>query len=211
MPDILTIGHLEHLWPHGDQHITGLREGIVANAPAVFQKYGLTTPLVVAHAMGQFSEECGAGLEMAENLNYSEEGLLRTWPSHFSASMAQRYAHNPRMIADVAYGGRMGNAPPPADDGWNFRGRGLSQCTGKDGYEKLAAKTGLPLVEQPDLINDSGHALECGVADWVLCGCLPHAQKDDTVGETKALNGGLIGLAARRSWIARWKAELGVK
>jgi len=211
VPDILTLAHLEHLWPHGDQHIPGLMEGIVGSAPAVFAKYGLTTPLAVAHAMGQFSEECNAGLEMVENLNYSEEGLLRTWPSHFSASMAQRYAHNPRMIADVAYGGRMGNAPPPSDDGWNFRGRGLSQCTGKDGYEKLAVKSGLPLVENPDLINDPAHALECGIADWVLCGCLPHAQKDDTEEETKALNGGLIGLAARRSWIARWKSELGVK
>jgi putative chitinase len=211
MADVLTLTHLQHLWPHGDQHVAGLMEGMAASANAVFAKYGLNTPLVVAHAMGQFSEESGAGLEMVENLNYSEEGLRRTWPSHFSAAMAQRYAHNPRMIADVAYGGRMGNAPPPSDDGWNFRGRGLSQCTGKDGYEKLAGKTELPLTENPDLINDPAHALECGIADWVLCGCLPHAQKDDVEGETKALNGGLIGLAARRAWIARWKTELGVK
>jgi putative chitinase len=210
MANILTVAILHKLWPHGDQHIPGLMEGMVASAPTVFAKYGLTNALIVAHAMGQFSEECGAGLEMVENLNYSAQGLLKTWPTHFTASMAQKYAHNPRMIADVAYGGRMGNAPPPSDDGWNFRGRGLSQCTGKDGYQKLAAKTGLALVTDPDLISDPTNVLACGVADWALCGCLPFAKKDDVVGETKALNGGLIGLAARRTWISRWKQELGV-
>lgn len=208
MSTLLTLA-LPKLWPHGDQHRAGLLEGIVASAPAIFEKYGLTTPLLVAHAMGQFSEECGAGLELVENLNYSAEGLARTWPSHFTGSMAWRYAHNPRMIADVAYGGRMGNAPPPSDDGWQYRGRGPSQCTGKANYQKLAEQLELDLIDDPDLINDPARFLECGVADWVMCGCLPHAQKDDVVGETKALNGGLIGLADRRVWISRWKRELG--
>lgn len=207
---ILTLANLQKLWPHGDQHVPGLIEGIVAAAPAVFDKYGITTALVVAHVLGQFSEECGAGLEMVENLNYTAQGLQKTWPSHFSASMAARYAHNPLGIADIAYGGRMGNAPPPSEDGWNFRGRGLSQTTGRDAYAALAAKVGLDLVADPDLISDPAHALQCGVADFVqICGCLPFAEKDDIVGVTKHLNGGLIGLADRRAWVARWKKELG--
>ena len=154
MPATLSFDVLRRLWPHGDQHVPGLMEGIVASAPAVFEKYAINTPLTVALMFGQFSEECGAGLEMVENLNYSEQGLLNTFPSHFTGSMAARYTHNPRMIADVAYGGRMGNAPPPSDDGWNYRGRGLSQCTGKEGYEKLAAKCGLDVVGNPDLLSE---------------------------------------------------------
>jgi putative chitinase len=208
MTDLLTLAHLRRLWPHGDQHVPGLTEGIAASAPAVFAKYGIATPLVVALMFGQFSEECGAGLEMVENLNYSEQGLLRTFPTHFTGTMAARYAHNPRMIADIAYGGRMGNARPPSDDGWNFRGRGLSQCTGREGYEKLAAKTGLPLLDHPDLVNDPAHALECGVADFILCGCLPFAAHGDLINTTKRLNGGLNGLADRQAWTARWKQEL---
>ena len=207
---MLTLAIMQQMWPHGDQHVPGLLEGTVNTAPAVFQKYGLATNLDIAQTMAQFSHECGAGLEMVENLNYSAQGLLRTWPSHFSPSMAARYAHNPRMIADVAYGGRMGNRPPPSDDGWNYRGRGFSQTTGHDGYSKLAAKTGLDLLEEPGLLSDPDHALECGVADFVLCGCLPFANTDDVVGVTKHLNGGLIGLAERREWLARWKKELGV-
>lgn len=205
----LTLDILRKLWPHGDQHIPGLMEGIVNSAPTVFQKYGLTTPLIVAHALAQFSHECGAGLEMVENLNYSAQGLQRTWPSRFNAAKAARYAHNPKMIADNVYGGRMGNAPPPSDDGWNYRGRGLSQVTGKEGYEKLANKIEMPeILEDPDLINDPDHTLECGVADYILCGCLPWAEKDDIVGETRALNGGLIGLSERKTWLVEWKRAL---
>lgn len=199
---------LQRHWPHADQHVPGLIEGIAKAAPTVFPKYGYTTAMSVAHAMAQFSEECGAGLEMEENMNYSAQRLLQVFPTHFTGSMAARHAHNPRMIADVAYGGRMGNKPPPSDDGYNYRGRGMSQVTGHDGYDALAKKTGFPLLEHPELLSDPDHALECGVADLVLCGCLPYSLHDDIVNETKRLNGGFNGLAERRQWLAVWKREL---
>jgi putative chitinase len=204
----LELPSLARLWPHGDAHVPRLIEGIVAAGPTMFAKYGLTTPLAVAHAMAQFSHECGAGEEMIENLNYSAEGLMKTWPSRFGAARAAKYAHNPKMIADATYGGRMGNAPPPSDDGWNFRGRGLSQVTGREGYQRLGDKVALDLVDNPDLVNDPVHALECGVADFVLCGCLAPAERDDVIGVTRALNGGTIGLTERKAWLMKWKKEL---
>ena len=208
MTDLLPAAVLTSLWPNGDQHVPGLLEGIIAAAPTVFPKYGLTTSLVVAHFMAQASEECGAGLEFVENDNFTAEQLVKLWPSHFTGSMAERLAHNPRMICDVAYGGRMGNAPPPSDDGYDYRGRGLSQCTGKEGYEKLAAKTGIDVVGNPGLLSAPATALECGVADFVLCGCLPYAEKDNVVGVTEKLNGGTNGLAVREQWLVKWKAAL---
>ena len=209
---ILTLQLMQSLWVHGDQHVPGLMEGIVASAPAVFEKYGVPdTPMVVAHMFAQFSEECGAGLEMIENDNFTAEQLLALWPRHFTGSMAQRYAHNPRMICDVAYGGRMGNAPPPSDDGWLYHGQGLSQLTGKENYQNLAKVTGLDVIAHPELLVQPTTALECGVADYVkICGCLPFAEADDTINETKHLNGGLIGLTARQQWIAKWKRVLGI-
>lgn len=204
----LSLAIMQRRWPHGDQHVPGLMEGIVKSAPTVFPKYGLDSSLVIAHALAQFSHECGAGLEMVENLNYSAHGLMKTWPTRFGPSRAANYAHNPQRIADAVYGGRMGNAPPPSDDGWNFRGRGLSQVTGREGYGKLAEKTGLDLLDDPGMLSDPEHALECGVADFIICGCLPHAVADDVVAVTRALNGGLIGLAERRQWLVSWKREL---
>lgn len=213
MTDLLPLAALQKLWPHGDQHVPGLIEGIVASAPAVFEKYGITAPLTVALMFGQFSEECGAGLEMTENMNYTAQRLREVFPTHFTAALAAKAARNPEMIGEIAYGGRMGNAPPPSPDGFNYRGRGLSQVTGRDGYAALQAeltKQGyeIDILSDPDLISDPRYTLICGVADFVLCGCLPFAERGDVLSTTKHLNGGTNGLADREQWTARWKSAL---
>jgi putative chitinase len=102
----------------------------------------------------------------------------------------------------------MGNAAG-SDDGWNFRGRGASQTTGREGYARLAKATGLDVLNHPDLVNDPQRFLECGVADFILCGCLPFAKADDVLNVTRRLNGGTVGLAQRQAWLAKWKAALG--
>lgn len=210
---LLTLEIMHARWVHGNQHIPGLIEGIVNASDAVFTKYNVNQALLVAHMLAQFSEESGQGLEMTENMNYSASRLLQIFPMHFTPTMAARSAHNQRVIADIAYGGRMGNKPPPSDDGYNRRGRGLSQVTGEEGYSKLQAflkEHGLDIdiMSDPDLVIDPKYTLECGVADWLLCGCLPHAEKDDTVGESKALNGGTNGLAERERQLRLWKGSL---
>jgi len=215
MTGILTLNHLQHLWPHGDQHVAGLIEGIAASADGVFAKYDITSTRTVAIIMGQFSEECGAGLEMAENGNYTAQRLLQVFPTHFNATMAQNAAHNPKRALDIAYGGRMGNARPPSDDGYNFRGRGLSQVTGRDGYTALQKELtkqniDIDILSNFDLVSSPEYALICGMADFVLCGCLPPAERGDILGTTKRLNGGYNGLAERQRWTALWKSELGV-
>jgi putative chitinase len=204
---MLTGDIMGQMWPHGDVKIPGLIDAIAAAASTVFAKYGLTSDLAVAHAMAQFSHECGAGNEVFENLNYSAQGLMKTWPGRFNAAKAADFAHNPQRIANEVYNGRMGNRIG-TDDGWNFRGRGGSQVTGREGYDKLGQKIGLNLIDQPDLVNDPQHFIECAVADFVICGCLPFAVQDDVSGVTYHLNGGYIGLPARTEWLARWKAAL---
>jgi putative chitinase len=203
------INTLYNLWPNGDEKILGLRDGMAASAQAVFQKYGIDSPLLVAHVMAQISHECGAGHDVVENLNYTAGRMMQVWPSRFpTMASAQPFAGNPRALANKVYNGRMGNAAG-SDDGWNFRGRGSSQTTGREGYARLAKATGLDLLNHPDLINDPQRFLECGVADFILCGCLPFAQADDVLNVTRRLNGGTVGLAQRRAWLAKWKAALG--
>jgi len=214
--EMLTIEMLRRRWPAGDQHIPGLTEGIVASAPRVFESYGIANkPMAIAHFMAQASEESGQGLEMIESLNYTAQRLRVIFPTHFMPAMAQRWAHNEKMIGEIAYGGRMGNAPPPSSDGYDFRGAGLTQVTGRDGVAALQKLldvhgAGFSILEDPELIIDPGHTLECGVADWIVCGCLPFAEKDDIVGETKKLNGGTNGLPERRRQLGLWKKEFGL-
>lgn len=207
------VNALFNLWPSGDKHIPGLRDGIATAAPTVFPKYGISSNLLICHVMSQVSLECGAGTEVEENLSYSAQRMTQVWPSRFpSINSAISYAHNPRLLANKVYNGRMGNALN-SNDGWNYRGRGATQTTGLEGYVRLQdflAKGGisLDLLHHPELVNEPEHFLECGVADFILCGCLPWAQQNNIVQVTRHLNGGLTGLADRIAWFKRWQAAL---
>lgn len=209
---------LNSLWKHGDVTVPGLRAGIIKSAEAVFTKYNINTDSLICIIFGQFSAETGCGHDMEESGNYSAARLLQVFPTHFSHSQAIEYAHNSKQVFDHAYGGRMGNANPPSDDGYNYRGRGLSQVTGKNGYAALAKKTGLDLVAHPELIIAPDTALECGVADFILCGCLLYALRGDLVGVSSMLNVGhyttntnqINGWHDRVTWTSLWKHAMGV-
>jgi putative chitinase len=215
---MLTLAIMQTMWPHGNNKVSGLVQAIAAAAPTVFPKYGLTNQLLVSHAMAQFSHECGAGNDMVENINYTPKRACEVWPSRFNSeadclAKVDSFAGDTRFpvkLMNNVYGNRMGNRPG-TDDGSTFIGRGLSQVTGRAGYERLGAKIGLDLVNDRDLVTVPANALECGVADFVLCGCLPFAQADDVQGVTKHLNGGFIGLADRIAWLTRWKTVLGAQ
>lgn len=197
---------LYKLWPHGDDKIPGLRAAISASAPQVFVKYRINTKTAVLQFLAQISHECGAGLEVEENLSYSAQRMCEVWPSRFhTPEDAYPYAHNPRALANKVYNGRMGNAIGTSD-GFNYRGRGATQVTGRDGYAKLGQKVGLDLLSHPDLVNEPENFLECGAADFVLCGCLLPALSDDIRTVTLRLNGGYVGLTQRQEWLSRWKA-----
>lgn len=207
MTDATFGAALMRLWPNGDEKVKGLRAGIIASAPAVFAKYGITSQLVMNHIMAQISHECGAGHDVVENLNYTAVRMTQVWPSRFpTVSSATPYAGNPRALANKVYNGRMGNKAG-SDDGWNFRGRGASQTTGREGYERVFKNTGLDVVNNPDILIDPQYFLLCGVADFINCGCLPYAKADDVLNVTKRLNGGTIGLSERVEWLHKWKSS----
>lgn len=196
------------LWPHGDDKIPGLRATMIAQSPTLFEHYGLVTPMAVANFMGECTAETGGGIEVEENLNYKPEVLHQQWPKHFTVEQALAMQHKPRLIANQAYNGRMGNVVG-SDDGWNFRGRGPAQTTGREAYDRLGKLMGLDLLSHPEMVNQPEYFLEAGLIDFVtICKCLPYAERDDEVNETRCLNGGLIGLKQRQASIAQWKAAL---
>lgn len=214
LPACVTNGRfasaLNSLWPHGDSRIPGLRSAMIAQAPALFAKYAVTTDMVVANMMGEFTEECGGGFEVEENLNYRAPVLHTQWPSHFTMDQAIAMAHQPHLIANQAYNGRMGNRIG-TDDGWNYRGRDPAQSTGRDAYALLSKLMGFDFLTHPEAVNDPKYFFEVGVVDFVvICKCLPYAQRDDEVNETRHLNGGLIGFAQRQTSIRMWKRAFGI-
>ena len=160
---------LRRLWPQGDSRVPGLIAGIARSSRDVFAHYNIGTPQLVAHAMAQISHECGAGRDVVENMNYTSNRMMQVWPSRFpTLATAQPYAGNPRALANKVYNGRMGNRIG-SDDGWNFRGRGGAQTTGREGYQRVKKATGLDVIACPDLLIDPAHFLDCAISDFINC------------------------------------------
>jgi putative chitinase len=204
------------LWPHGNLRIPNLREAIITQSDSLFKKYELADTNLIAHFMAQVSEECNAGIEVEENLNYTAARLMAVWPSRFPTMIAaSQYAHSPQRLANHVYNGRMGNAVG-SNDGWLYRGRGGTQTTGKDSYAALMKKLPtLDLITHPELVNDPAHFLECSLVDFIACGCLPYAKKNDIIGVSAMLNVGHLvpaqdieGLSNRMAWLKRWNTAL---
>jgi len=109
------------------------------------------------------------------------------------------------------YADRLGNGDPASGDGYTFRDRGLLQITGKGTYSRFGQQLGIPLAATPDLAFDPGHALALAAAEWAVSGyhnqfCNELANQDDIYGVTRAINGGLTGIADRIAWLKRCKA-----
>jgi putative chitinase len=100
-------------------------------------KFGLDNTNALNHFLAQAAHESANFTRLRENLNYSAEGLEKTFPKYFGFSEedADHYEHDPEKIANYVYGGRMGNNKP--GDGYKYRGAGLIQLTGKDNYMRF--------------------------------------------------------------------------
>ncbi|MEQ1528255.1 MAG: hypothetical protein ABL925_02995 [Methylococcales bacterium] len=206
----VTLDQVLHLAPN----IRSSYREAFKNAQAVLDQHHISdSPLRVAHFMAQILHESGGLSIQFENLNYSAERLPKVWPSRFKPKGPLNpadYAHNPQRLANEVYGKRMGNTG--ANDGYTYRGRGLIQLTGKDSYKQAtsilrkAAPTAPDLVAAPDEVIGSKWCLAIAAAEWASKGCNALADQDDIRKITRAINGGLIGLAARMEWVKRTKA-----
>ena len=169
--------------------------------------YGIDTPLRRAHFLAQLAHESGGFTRLVENLNYSADGLRRTWPSRFDAKAAAEYARKPERIANKVYGSRLGNGGEASGDGWRFRGRGYIQLTGRANYMDYSHKLfgDYRLVSNPDLAADPKVAIQLAAEYWKAKGLNALADKDDLNGITRKINGGLIGIEGRRKWLQHFK------
>lgn len=172
-----------------------------------FDKYEINTPKRQAAFIGQCAHESNNFKTLQENLNYSVEGLMKTWPSRFPEDMiAKQFARNPEKIANKVYAGRMGNSQE--GDGWAFRGRGLIQLTGHDNYAAFAVASGLDCVRKPDLILEPDNACLSAGWFWNKKGLNSLADIGDIVTITKRINGGTIGLDDRNTKVNKVLALL---
>jgi putative chitinase len=125
----------------------------------------------VAMLLAQVGHESGGLQRVEENLNYSAQRLMAVWPTRFpTLQTAAAYANNPERLANMVYGGRMGNGDALSGDGWRYRGRGPLQITGADNYRRAGAAIGRPLLQRPELLLEPAVGAEVAAWHFVDCG-----------------------------------------
>ena len=175
--------------------------------------FEINTTLRVCHALAQIFHESGNLKYTEENLNYSADGLLKTFPKYFNSETAKEYARKPQMIANRVYANRYGNGNEASGDGWKYRGHGLIQLTFKNNfadYDKSGWCEGNP-VEKPDLLSKYPECLKSAMWYWSSKGLNELADRDDIDAITRKINGGMNGKANRAFLLRRLKKEWGIK
>lgn len=190
----------------------------VAELEAAARHFGIDSPLRRAHWLAQMAHESGGFKVVRENLNYSVEALLKLFGRHrISEADAERYGRTARRpanqiaIANLLYGGEfgkknLGNTQPA--DGSRFIGRGFKQLTGRANYAACGAGIDLPLVDHPEMLEQPAAAAASAAWFWHSRGLNALADRDDIEPITKKVNGGTLGLAERKAWLAKFKAAL---
>lgn len=180
---------------------------VIAQIPSIQEKFGVNTALRLAHFLAQAGHESGGFRVTQENLNYSAKGLTGIFKKYFKRPdgtvdepKAAAYAKKPEKIANLVYGGRMGNGPEASGEGYKFRGRGYIQLTGKDNYTAFGKSIGVDMLVNADLVATT-HALTSAAWFWSknkLNEIADTGATDEVVTKiTKRVNGGTIGLPDR--------------
>jgi putative chitinase len=145
-----------------------------ALAPALLE-FGIDTPRRVAACIAQFAHETG-GWRWLKELGS---------PSYFKR-----------------YDGRqdLGNVYP--GDGARFPGRGYIQITGWNHYALEAKASGLPLLDNPELLEEKPVAAMASCRWWKRHQLNELADQNRFTAITRMINGGVNGLEDRK---AKWK------
>lgn len=169
----------------------------------ILPQYQIDTINRVAAFLAQCGEESEDFMVLEEDLYYSAAGLLATFPNEFNSTTAAQCAMNPQAIANIAYANRLGNGDEASGDGWNFRGRGLIQVTGRANYTACSNVIygDDTMVQNPDLLTTPSGAIQSAVWFWNADGLNAYADADRITDMSIRINGSTTGVANR---IARY-------
>lgn len=174
------------------------------------KKFGILHTRSIAAFLAQCAHESALFSRVVENLNYSAEGLLNTFPRYFNTSEAQQYARKPERIANRVYANRMGNGPESSGDGWTYRGRGLIQLTGKNNYIALSKDLDIDVVKNPSYLETPEGASRSAAWFWRKNNLNAPAIRGDIDEVSRIVNAGpagslrsVHGLTERRNYYNR--------
>lgn len=153
----------------------------------------------LAHFFGQCYHETSGFKTFVENLNYSKQGLLNTFPKYFDEVSASQNQYKPKQIANIVYSNRYGNGN---QEGYLFRGRGAIQLTFRDNYERFNNWLKLKGINI-DVLSNPDNVLEVAFLSGLFYFEVNKLFGQTDISEesikkvTRKINGGYNGLAHR--------------
>jgi putative chitinase len=187
-------------------------ENVLNELPTIVTKFNVTSNLQLAHFLSQCAHESGDFKRLQENLNYSDPNRIAEIFRHdvdlnknriveaSELENAKRYVKKPKELANFVYANQNGNGNEASGDGYNYRGRGCIQLTGRANYKSFSTFIGEDCVANPDLVSDkyplaSAAFYFTNTKLWALCA---KGSDTKTITEiTKKINGANHGLTDR--------------
>ena len=196
---------LRAYFPHARSDVL---QSMETTFPAAAAKYNLNTRSL-AMALGQVKVESGGMTVFSENLHYSAERLVQIFgvgrnSADVTSSEAKRLAGNEQAIAERVYGtGKkakdLGNLTPK--DGWDYRGGGPIQITGRTMFALVSKKTGIDFVNTPDNARNPAFFWDVIFGFFAVKNAVNSLNVDATTATithlTRIVNGGETGLSER--------------
>lgn len=107
------------------------------------------------------------------------------------------------IASGKAYEGRTDLGNTQKGDGVRFKGRGLIQVTGRNNYRECGEWIGEDLIAHPEMLCKPKYAVLSSLWYWDTRGLNAYADRDDLIGCTKVINGGLNGYEDRKELYVR--------
>lgn len=151
-----------------------------------FPKFEIVTPLRIAHFLAQAAHETGGFRHFVElgSGDKNKDGF-------------DDYLVKYDRRADL------GNTPALDGDGEKYRGRGIFQTTGAANYARVAKRTGVDVVNNPQKLAEPEMAVLSACLYWQDRKLSAHADANDVKMVTKRINGGYNGLDDRVKYLTR--------
>lgn len=171
--------------------------------------WGITQPEDKCRFLGNLHVETQGFKKITESTGYSAPRLLEVFSGRNGlatlAQAQQLVKAGPKAVFNFIYGGKwgvanLGNTQP--NDGWDFRGRGLIQTTGRANYHDASVRCygDLRLIENPDLLLTPEGAAQSAACFWYSKGLSKISDEEVVIGR---INKAKLHLKERKAETAR--------
>jgi predicted chitinase len=129
-------------------------------------KLGISNPNTQIGVLSVISKESGfkpkGEISYAGTSNSRIRSIFGSRVAKLSDTQLNDLKSNPKNFFNLVYAKTVGNQG--GEDGWNFRGRGYNQLTGRANYKKYSSIIGEDLVGNPELLNKPEVASKVAIA-----------------------------------------------